>query len=159
MELQGLARTVLVLLRRNLKKNAREIVEEKVSEVFKLVGVAILLKLADNRAESLRVGKNLNIDRKRFRTRRKRCPTLKRFLERALAVLRSLAVKALTLRRLTIRIVRLFLAELPRGTCFTDDHPGALLGPIGRKVYRAEIQCRYIKIFHRRILYQKLSVL
>ena len=152
-ERQALRRRSLPLLvvrpaRRNLQEDRRRVVEQEVREVLELVGVEILLELADDRAEGLRLRKYLDVDVKRLRT------LLEPWLsvgETAPAVSEGLLPPespAFTLKGLLLPVERLLFGEVALRACFADGHPGVLLRPVGREVDRTEVQHRCIFRFH-----------
>ena len=83
--------------RRYLEKHRSGIVQEEIREILELVGVEILLQLADYGAKSLCLGKNLDLRVKRLRTlRRLKLPASS--AARLLSAVEDLAVSELLAR-------------------------------------------------------------
>ena len=76
---------------RDLEQHRLRVVEEEVGEVLELVGVDVVLQLADDRAERLRLGQYLHLDVERTRALGRRAASLPAVSE-GLAVAKRLAV-------------------------------------------------------------------
>ena len=130
---------------RDLEKDRAGVVEEEIGEILELVGVSVLLELADDRAERLRLGKNLDVDVERTRALG-RGAAAKRL---ALAVAREWLLRAklalfaegALISKLALFAKRLLVSER-RAIALRTDFPygdsGVLLRPIGGEVERPE---------------------
>ena len=130
---------------RDLEEHGLRVVKEEVGEILELVGVSVLLELADDRAERLRLRKNLDVDVERTRALG-RGAAAKRL---ALAVARewllpaklALLAEGALFSKLALIAKRLLVSKR-RAIALRSDFPygdsGVLLRPIGGEVERPE---------------------
>ena len=76
---------LLAALGRDLQQHALRIVEEEIGDVLKLIGVTVLLELADDRSQRLGLGQHLDLGVQRLEPLGKTRLTLKRLLRKRLA--------------------------------------------------------------------------
>ena len=130
---------------RDLEENRLRVVEEEVCEILELVGMRILLELADDRAERLRLGKNLDVDVEGTRALRGRAAAKGLAVavarERLLRAKLALVAKWPLLPELA-SFAKRFLVSGRRAIALRSDFPygdsGVLLRPIRGEVKRPE---------------------